>query len=43
MDRFMHPSRLNLDAGLPSAPKEWSHWLKTIENYVEVLDASSAD
>ena len=43
MDRFMQPSRLNLDAGSPSAPKKWSHWLKTFENYVEVLDASCAD
>ena len=43
MDRFMQPSRLNLDAGSPSAPKEWSHWLKTFENYIEVLDASHAD
>ena len=43
MDRFMKPSRLNLDAGSPSAPKEWSHRLKTSENYVEVLDASRVD
>ena len=43
MNRFMQPSRLNLDAGSPSAPKEWSHWLKTFENYVEVLDASRTD
>ena len=43
MDRFMQPSRLNLHAGSPSVPKEWSHWLKTFENYVEVLDASRAD
>ena len=39
----MQPSRLNLDADSPSAPKEWSHWLKTFENYVEVLDASRAN
>ena len=43
MDRFMQPSQLNLDAGSSSAPKEWSHWLKAFENYVEVLDASRAD
>ena len=43
MDRFMQPFRLNLDAGSPSAPKEWSHWIKTFENYVEVLDALHAN
>ena len=43
MDRFMQPSQLNLDAGLPSALKEWSHWLKTFKNYVEVLGALHAD
>ena len=43
MYRFTQPSPLNLDAGSPSASKEWSHWLKTFENYVEILDASRAD
>ena len=39
----MQPSWLNIDAGLPSALKEWSHWLKTFENCAEVLDATHAD
>ena len=29
--------------GSSSALKEWSHWLKTFENYVEVMDASFAN
>jgi len=38
--RFMQPSRLNLEASSATASKEWRHWFKTFENYVEVLDAS---
>ena len=37
MDKLMQPCRLNLDPGSNSAAKEWKHWLKTFENYVEVL------
>ena len=37
MDKLIQPCRLNLDPGSNSAAKEWKHWLKTFENYVEVL------
>jgi len=36
----MQPSRLNLEASSATASKEWRHWFKTFENYVEVLDAA---
>ena len=37
MDKLMQPCRLNLDPGSNSAAKEWKHWFKTFENYVEVF------
>ena len=40
MDRFMRPSRLDLDANSSFVSKKWCHWLVTFENYIEVLDAS---
>ena len=36
----MQLSRLDLDANLSSALKDWCHWFATFENYIEVLDAS---
>ena len=30
----MRPERLSLDPSLPTADKEWKHWIKTFENYV---------
>ena len=43
MDRLMQPTRLDLNASSPSASREWRHWFKTFENYIEVLDASLAE
>jgi len=37
MDKLMKPSRLDLDPSSSSASKEWRHWRKTFENYVEGL------
>ena len=36
----MQPHRLDIEPGSISAAKEWSHWLKTFENYIEVLTAA---
>ena len=33
----MQPYRLDIEPGSISAAKEWRHWLKTFENYIEVL------
>ena len=33
----MQPTRLNIDPDSNTAAKEWKHWLKTFENYTEVL------
>ena len=36
----MQPSRLDLEPGSSSAAKQWKHWLKTFENYIEDLTAN---
>ena len=36
----MKPSHLDLNVSSTTASKEWKHWLKTFENYVEVLGQS---
>ena len=36
----MQPARLDLNASSLSASREWHHWFKIFENYIEVLDAS---
>jgi len=43
MDKLMKPSRLDLDPSSRSAFKEWRHWRKTFENYVEELDQQRED
>ena len=36
----MQPSGLNLYASSVTASKKWRHWIKTFENYIEVLDSA---
>ena len=36
----MQTYRLDIELGSISAAKEWRHWLKTFENYIEVLTAA---
>ena len=43
MDWLTQPTWLDLNASSPSASREWRHWFKTFENYIEVLDASLAE
>ena len=43
MDRLMQPTRFDLNASSFSASREWRHWFKTFENYIEFLDASLAE
>ena len=37
MEKLMQPCRLDLDPGSTSAAREWRHWLKTFENYLEII------
>ena len=36
----MQPYRLDLDPGSTSAAREWRHWFKTFENYIEIIIAA---
>ena len=40
MEKLMQPYRLDLDPGSTSAAREWRHWLKTFENYIEIIIAA---
>ena len=37
MDRLLKPERLDTDTNSSSASKEWTHWLKTFQNFMSVL------
>ena len=37
MDRLLKPERLDTDPNSSSASKEWTHWLKTFQNFMSVL------
>ena len=39
MDRFLRPERLDTDPSCGTAAQEWTHWLKTFENFLTVLPA----
>ena len=39
MDKFLRPERLDSDPSATGASKEFSHWLKTFENFVAVIPA----
>jgi len=42
MDKLMKPSRVDLDSNSTGAcTKEWKHWRRTFENYLEGLDQQS--
>jgi len=37
MDRLLRPERLDTDPNSTSAAQEWTHWLKTFQNFLAVL------
>ena len=37
MDRLLKPERLDTDPNSSYASKEWTHWLKTFQNFMSVL------
>ncbi|XP_071814632.1 uncharacterized protein [Apostichopus japonicus] len=41
MERILRPERLETDPNSNSASKEWAHWIKTFENFVQVLPTPS--
>lgn len=37
MERLLRPERLDTDPNSNSAAKEWTHWFRTFENFLEVI------
>ena len=37
MDRLLKPERFEVEPNSKTASKEWRHWLKTFENFVQSL------
>ena len=37
MDKFLRPSRLEVDPSSKSADKQWTHWFKTFSNFVSSM------
>ena len=35
MAKFLKPSRLDIDPNSTTAAKEWKHWLRTFENFIQ--------
>ncbi|XP_064093783.1 uncharacterized protein LOC135206291 [Macrobrachium nipponense] len=35
MEKLLKPTRLDLDSSSPSAAKEWRHWPKTFNNFIQ--------
>ena len=35
MEKALKPVRLDLDASSPGASKQWKHWRRTFENFLE--------
>lgn len=43
MDRLLRPERLDTDPNSSSAAQEWTHWLKTFQNFLAVLPTEGLD
>ena len=41
MDKTLKPVRLDLDASSPNASKQWKHWRRTFENFLEEVTETS--
>ena len=38
MERFLKPERFESATNSPDASKEWTHWIRTFENFVSSFD-----
>jgi len=36
MEKLLKPNQLDIDPDSPTAAKQWTHWLKQFENFIEV-------
>jgi len=37
MEKFIQPCKLDIDPVSNTAGKEWKQWLKTFENYIDII------
>ena len=37
MDKYLRPSRFEVDANATGADKQWSHWYKTFSNFLDAI------
>ena len=38
MDKFLRPERFDADPHDAAASKEWKHWVKTFNNFLEITE-----
>ena len=38
MERLTKPERLSVDPNNPEGAKQWKHWVRTFENYIESVE-----
>ncbi|XP_004209566.1 uncharacterized protein LOC101235339 [Hydra vulgaris] len=43
MSKILKPTRLDLDHNAPTASKEWKHWKRTFENFIEDCGEDAPD
>jgi len=43
MEKIIKPQQLNIDPISPAARKEWVHWLKVFENFIEIAKVPDED
>ena len=43
MDKYLRPSRFEVDANATGADKQWSHWYKTFSNFLDAIAKHEPD
>ena len=43
MSKILKPARLDLDHNSPNAAKEWKHWRRTFENFIDECGDQAPD
>ena len=43
MDKYLRPSRFEVDANATGADKQWSHWYKTFSNFLDAIAEHEPD
>ena len=43
MDKFLHPERFECDPSSAESDKQWTHWLRTFENFISAITTQEID